>query len=41
MAEMLQGCFLYRWALAILAWCARVADGSRVRAGLSRLAVEQ
>lgn len=34
MAEMLQGCFLYRWALAILAWCARVAEGSRFRAGM-------
>ena len=35
MADMLQGCFLYRWALAILSWCARVAEGSRVRRGFA------
>ena len=31
MGNLLQGCFLYRWALAIFAWFSRVADGSRVR----------
>ena len=35
MADMLQGCFLYRWALAILSWCARVAKESRVRRGFA------
>ena len=35
MADMLQGCFLYRWALAILSWCAHVAEGSRVRRGIA------
>lgn len=35
MADMLQGCFLYRWALAILSWCAHVAEGSRVRRGFA------
>ena len=34
MAELLRGCFLYRWALAILAWCSRVAEGSRFRTGM-------
>ena len=34
MAELLRGCFLYRWALAIFAWCSRVAEGSRFRAGI-------
>ena len=34
MAEVLQGCFLYRWALAIFAWCSRLAAGSRVRRAL-------
>ena len=35
MGNLLQGCFLYRWALAIFAWFSRVADGSRVRRGIS------
>ena len=35
MGNLLQGCFLYRWALAIFAWFSRVADGSRVRHGIS------
>ena len=35
MGNLLQGCFLYRWALAIFAWFFRVADGSRVRRGIS------
>lgn len=34
MAELLRGCFLYRWAMAILAWFTRVAEGSRFRAGV-------
>ena len=35
MGNLLQGCFLCRWALAIFAWFSRVADGSRVRRGIS------
>ena len=31
MVNLLQGCFLYRWALAIFAWFSRVAEGSCVR----------
>lgn len=34
MAELLRGCFLYRWAMAILAWFTRMAEGSRFRAGV-------
>ena len=34
MAELLRGCFVYRWALAILAWCSRAAEGSQFRAGM-------
>ena len=37
MAELLRGCFLYRWAMAILAWFTRVAEGSRFRAGVKTL----
>ena len=37
MAELLRGCFLYRWAMAILAWFTRVAEGSRFRAGVKAL----
>ena len=35
MGNLLQGCFLCRWTLAIFAWFSRVADGSRVRRGIS------
>ena len=35
MAELLRGCMLYRWTLAILSWCARVAKESRVRWGIA------
>ena len=35
MGNLLQGCFLYRWALAIFAWFSRGADGSCVRRGIS------
>lgn len=35
MAELLRGCMLYRWTLAILSWCARVAEGSRGAAGIA------
>ena len=35
MAELLRGCMLYRWTLAILSWCARVAKESRVRRGFA------
>ena len=35
MAELLRGCMLYRWTLAILSWCAHVAEGSQVRRGIA------
>ena len=34
MVNLLQGCFLYRWALAIFAWFSGVASGSRIHQGL-------
>ena len=35
MAELLRGCMLYRWTLAILSWCAHVAKESQVRRGIA------